>query len=396
MKKGNNGNGDLKDLPASMREFDMAWKEFMDKKPAPKNKAEEKKQMEKFIGWYNNIRKQSDTGKTPNEMYKEIYGKNENRRMEFKLDENYEEPHELFDRADELLMAGEYHKSLEIVDRILEICPDDEEPLLMKAEILNDLKLYEESEKILKQLEERGICMAYCAFYRSHRAFLEGNFAKAVKYAQKSYELNNNNFDFVIEIANYFYLLKDKHYVEYVKRAESIDKKRLKKFMKEHWIEPKDIMPSFAFTAIGTIDKLLMEKNVEEALENIRFLENHEELFDKETKKIVRGLEIECLIINNVFDSAIERINRLIEIDKNNPHAYFYMAQILFQQGELEKADKMSDLCIAVGKKVNIEHFDFYYLKSLILKNMGRDHLEYRRKAEDLRKESIEEEENLK
>ena len=34
-----------------------------------------KKQMDEFKHWYNKVRKQSDTGKTPEEMYKEIYGK---------------------------------------------------------------------------------------------------------------------------------------------------------------------------------------------------------------------------------------------------------------------------------------------------------------------------------
>jgi len=34
-----------------------------------------KRQMEEFIYWYNNVRKQSDAGKTPQEMEKEAYEK---------------------------------------------------------------------------------------------------------------------------------------------------------------------------------------------------------------------------------------------------------------------------------------------------------------------------------
>ncbi len=58
-----------------MQEFEAAWQEFFKNKPKPKNDEEDRKQQEEFHHWYNYIRKQSDTGKTPAEMYKEAYGK---------------------------------------------------------------------------------------------------------------------------------------------------------------------------------------------------------------------------------------------------------------------------------------------------------------------------------
>ena len=57
----------------AIREYRIAFEEYF--KDKPKNAKESKKQMEEFVYWYNNVRKQSDTGKTPSEMYKEIYGK---------------------------------------------------------------------------------------------------------------------------------------------------------------------------------------------------------------------------------------------------------------------------------------------------------------------------------
>ena len=81
-------------LSQAQKEFDMAWKEFFRDRDKPENDDEEKKQMEKFIHWYNDVRKQSDTGKTPAQMYKEIYGiesKDEIRIMNFEWDENYDE-----------------------------------------------------------------------------------------------------------------------------------------------------------------------------------------------------------------------------------------------------------------------------------------------------------------
>jgi len=81
-----------------MKEFEMAWHEYFKNKPEPKNDEEERKEQEEFHHWYNYVRKQSDTGKTPAEMYKEIYGKDPpksptevSRMMNFEWDENYDE-----------------------------------------------------------------------------------------------------------------------------------------------------------------------------------------------------------------------------------------------------------------------------------------------------------------
>ena len=91
-----------KELPPAMREFDLAWKEYFKNKSKPKTDEEEKKQSEEFIYWYNNVRKQSDTGKTPAKMYKEIYGKEPpksptevSRMMNFEWDEDYDEDYDL-------------------------------------------------------------------------------------------------------------------------------------------------------------------------------------------------------------------------------------------------------------------------------------------------------------
>lgn len=82
----------------SMKEFEMAWEEYFKNKPKPKSDEEDRKQQEEFHHWYNHIRKQSDTGKTPVQMYKEIYGReppenpSEPSRMQnFYWDEDYEE-----------------------------------------------------------------------------------------------------------------------------------------------------------------------------------------------------------------------------------------------------------------------------------------------------------------
>ena len=94
----------------SIEEFETAWQEFFKDKPEPKNDNEDKKQQEEFYHWYNYVRKQSDTGKTPAEMYKEIYGedpknifdeKKPSRFMNFEWDEDFDEEDELDDAEEE-------------------------------------------------------------------------------------------------------------------------------------------------------------------------------------------------------------------------------------------------------------------------------------------------------
>src|SRR3989344_6217263 len=107
------------------KEFELAWQEFFKNKPKPKNDEEERKEQEEFHHWYNYVRKQSDTGKTPAEMYKEIYGKEppknpaeQSRMMNFEWDEDYNEDYdEDFDNLDEEERLNELTK---IADHIFD------------------------------------------------------------------------------------------------------------------------------------------------------------------------------------------------------------------------------------------------------------------------------------
>jgi len=162
----------------SMNEFELAWNEFFKDKPEPKNDDEERKEQEEFHHWYNYIRKQSDTGKTPAEMYKEDYGeepknifdeKKPSRFMNFEWDKDYDEElmHLIYDLQkydnkegykmeyeeakrrlapiiEKLIAKGE--KALELVYELLE----NEETLscLFALEILKEIK----SEKSIPYL----------------------------------------------------------------------------------------------------------------------------------------------------------------------------------------------------------------------------------------------------
>ncbi|MEK6969762.1 MAG: hypothetical protein AABW48_05015 [Nanoarchaeota archaeon] len=65
----------IKDEIPAIREYKMALEEYFKNKPKAKNDRELKEQMGEFMYWYNHVRKQSDTGKTPDEMYREAWEK---------------------------------------------------------------------------------------------------------------------------------------------------------------------------------------------------------------------------------------------------------------------------------------------------------------------------------
>ena len=385
-------NKKTKERPA-IREFDMAWKEYFKNKPRPRSKNEEKKQLEDFTDWYNNVRKQSDTGKTPAQMYEEIYGKipqknsvGKSRKLKFEWDENYKEPDELLREADYLINKEKYEKALKCVESVLEIVSDDE-IFLMKAEILNDLGRYEEAEQILNKLDKNEDTKAYASFYRSQRYMYGGNFIKAAKFMKEAYEQEPHNFDFVIGVANYLFLENDKYYSEYVEKARKIDKKRTENFLKKFWFKPKELMKEpFVLAVLDCVDRLISENNPHEAEKNLSFLLNYGHYLEKEVIKMIRGLQIECLIMLKNFGEAVIKVEELVKIDKQNPHAYFYKAQILYEFSNFENALKEIDACLKIAEKT-IPHPDFYLLKSMILKKQDNDeYTYYENKARELEK----------
>ena len=382
-------------ISSAFKEFDFAFSEFFKNKPKPKTDEEDRKQMEEFNHWYNYERKQSDTGKTPAEMYKEIYGKEPpqnfptnseepSRMMNFEWDENYKEPDELLQEADELINKGKYEKALKCVDEVLEIIEDDE-IILMKAEILNYLGRFEEAEKYLKKVDKSKNTKAYTSFYRAQRYMFEGNFARASKYMKEAYEQEPDNFDFVIGLASYLYIENDKYYNEYVEKAKKIDKKRAERFLKKSWFEPKELMKGpFVVAVLDCVNKLMEEDKIKEAEKNLSLLIMYEHYLDKGIIKVIRGLQIECLLAQKRFDEELIKIEELIGIDKNNPHAYFYKAQVFFENSKFDDALVEIDKCLKIAEK-GIPHPDFFLLKSMILKKQDNDeYIYYENKSKEL------------
>ena len=383
-----------KSASRATEEFELAWKEFFKKKPKPKNDQQDKKQLEDFINWYNNIRKQSDTGKTPAEMYKEIYGeepkspiKDKTRMLNFEWDEDYKEPHQLLYEADQLCIDGEYQKALNNVEQVLEIIPDDEEALLLKSQILPYLNRAQEAEKILNNIAEKLGKSAYWYFYRAGLSFWHGNIAHAVESIKEAVEKEPNNFDVVASAAQYLYLDKDEAYKDYLQRAKEIDAKRVKNFESKYWISQEELIKGpFVVSALNTINELLEKDKTDYARKNISFLIKYEKDLPKDLIDMILGLEIESYFVDKDLKIIKEKIDSLIDRNKNNQHAYFYKAQLLFEKGDLSSALEEIDRCLEIAE-MKIPHPDFYLLKSMILKKQDdNSYLYYENKAKELRK----------
>jgi tetratricopeptide (TPR) repeat protein len=389
-------NKPQKSMSRATEEFELAWKEFFKNKPKPKNDQQEKKELEDFTNWYNNVRKQSDTEKTPAEMYKEIYGKEPkeasdvskpSRMMNFEWDENYKEPDELLYEADQLCIDGKYQEALNNVEQVLEIIPDDEESLLLKSQILPYLNRAQEAENILNNISKRLGKSTYWYFYRAGLSFWHGNIAHAIESIKEAVKKEPNNFDVLVSAAQYLYLDKDESYKSYLQKAIEIDEKRLKNFEKKYWIGQKELIKGpFLISALDTINDLLEKNKTLEVRKNIAFLIKYEKELPKDIIDIILGLEVESYFIDNNFENVETKIDALINRNKNNPHAYFYKAQFLFENGDLGNALEEIDKCLEIAER-KIPHPDFYLLKSMILKKQDDDsYLYYENKAKELRK----------
>jgi len=392
-KKGK--KADLNGLPPAMREFEMAFQEFFKDKPKPKNDEEDKKQMEEFADWYNNTRKQSDTRKTPNEMYQEIYGKKPqknpteaSRIMNFKWDENYKEPDEMLYEADRYFLKGKYKEAIELLDEVLEICLNDKDALLFKVEVLTAMGNKKEAEEILEFVSKKYGKDSFWHFDKAMMYFWNGNLSKAIDTMKMALEKDPNNFDAVIGYANYLYLTKDDSYVEYLEKARKLDSKRTKRFERKYWISQKEFVKGkFIPIALENIMDLLESSLEENAMENIQILLKYSKELPKDIFIMLLGLESEDYIVKKDYETANKKIEFMLKEDSNNPHAYFYKSQVLFNQNSFQEALKEIDVCLEKSEKMAIPHPDFLLLKSMILKKLDDDsYLYFENKAKQLTK----------
>ena len=174
-------------LTPAMKEFEMAWNEYFKDKPNPKTDDEEKKEQEGFYYWYNYVRQQSDTGKTPAEMYKERYGKEspknppeQSRMMNFEWDEEYDEGNEEFSKEIDNLLNSRPKK-----------CSSCKNQILVPDEKVNNFKKYLCSdcyEKMNESERKETIKNNNCYLEINEENFIKKELDLANSFAEKAVE----------------------------------------------------------------------------------------------------------------------------------------------------------------------------------------------------------------
>ncbi|MDP4039275.1 MAG: hypothetical protein Q8P57_01735 [Candidatus Pacearchaeota archaeon] len=222
------------------KEFDNAWKEFFKDKTEPKTEEEEAAQQREFAYWYNNLRKQSDTGKTPVEMGKRI--------MNFELDDEEEmrKIEEEFEKKE-----GEKPLEVKLIEKvcllILGMFPEEEEKAYEKYILENKNKL----DKMKSDIDfERGFQEWFLLEYRlpngvtpMELAFSQsklfnkkemsmiGNFLVNVNSLFEVKKISENRKDYVLEntMDNQEYIVETIDFPDILKEGDFINSILVKK-----------------------------------------------------------------------------------------------------------------------------------------------------------------------
>ena len=350
-------------LKKSIDEHELAWQEFFKDKPTPKNDDEQRQEIIEFGFWYNNVRPQTDTGKTPAQMGERIleYG-----------EDNYEE----------------YQRQLEVQD-ILQLIADEKfkEALkecdsTLKFETLEGLKKPNEAKIVLEKCIKLDPENPLVHYHLAGNLVTQKNFVAALKEIEQSVQKDEKNFEYLILKAQILSLMDNASFIEVLKKAKSADNDRLENFLDNLWIENKKSAAEKEKILKAALPHLA-------STNNSAFLETAEKALlmpvGREFREMFKGIQIESLFDKNEIEKAKVLARELLSANPKNPHAHYYQANIELHEGKPQKALKTINDCIKVAEERRIPHFDYYAYKATILKVLGEDSTEMETKAKELR-----------
>lgn len=357
----------------SVNEIDCAWGEFFKNRSRPKTDEEEKKEGAEFAFWYNNVYRQSDTGKTLAELGETglIYS-------EDALENDF-----LLDEANELVRSGKHAQALPLCDELLEENPGSHGALMLKIEALIGTRKLSEAKKELEKARQLVPQDPYIHFHTATIFLREKNLEAAIAEIDRALQKEPENFDFLAMKAQSLALLGNIEYHECVKKLGLVDGPRWDNFVEHFWIDTK-ISAADAVNALNQIDFFLRNNQPEQALQEVR--ESESIPIKWKFREIIKGLEIEAYFQTKQIEKAKPAIQALLEKNPQNPHAYYYKANVELFEGNPALALQTINQCIAVAEKNNLKHFDYYSHKARILQAMKNpSYVEWDRKAEQLR-----------
>ncbi|MEK6942100.1 MAG: tetratricopeptide repeat protein, partial [archaeon] len=336
------GEKELKEkLKKSIDEHELAWQEFFKDKPNPKNDDEERQEMIEFGFWYNNVRPQTDTGKTPAQMGERIleYG-----------EDNYEEYQRQLEVQDVLqLIADEkFKEALKECDSILKFEPKNVDLLLLKFEALQGLKKPNEAKSILEKcikLEPENPLVHY---HLAGHLVTQKNFEWALKEIEKAVQKDEKNFEYLILKAQILSLMGNASFIEVLKKAKATDNNRLENFLDNLWIENQKFAAEKEKILKASLPHLKSRNNSAflEAAENALLMPVR-----REFREMFKGIQIESHFDKNEIEKAKVLARELLSSNPKNPHAHYYQANIELHEGKPQIALKTINDCIKVAEE---------------------------------------------
>ena len=211
-------------------------------------------------------------------------------------------------------------------------------------------KKFKQAEKLIKKIEELGICTSEFYCYLSSAYYHFGEFEISLEYAQKAIKTNSTNGYYHEREGWALYKLKRNEALTSFLKAEELGEKSvglysviadlyymsgeykmaIKYANKVILLEPLDYDGYFAK---GTILYELLEYK-----HALKYLEKAEELGCNYIDIYSKIAYIHAF--NENYQKSYEYINKLILIDRNNSYAYYLKGWILFNMEEYEKAKK--------------------------------------------------------
>jgi predicted Zn-dependent protease len=354
-----------KEAKRVMNEHELAWNEFFKDKPQPKNDEEEQKEAIDFAFWYNNVRLQSDTGKTPAEMGERFleYGENSEEEME-----DYEKQLALKDIMD-WIHDGRFKQALKECEWLLGAEPKNVELLLFKFEALVGLRKMKKAQETLELCRKLDAEEPMIAFHSAEIFLLKKDFKNALKEIDTAIAKDEKNFDFLVMKANILFLLGNPGYNELLKKAESVDKKRLLNFIDNYWLDTYPQCGTEANKILEKANEFLFTKQKDKAQEEFKKLDNLP--LEKPLRELVKVTKIEDYLNSRNMLQAEKLTEELLAENPQNPYAYYYQAKIALSKGKPEKALETINKGIETTEKTKTKNFNCYYEKAEILKTIG-------------------------
>ncbi|MFO8110701.1 MAG: tetratricopeptide repeat protein [Thermoplasmata archaeon] len=368
------GKEEKKDFDKHINEFEEAHREFFKDRDKPTTEEEELKQQQEFVRWYNEERKQSDTGLTPVEMGDRLF--------EFSIDDPEEDT---LREAAMYLEEGMFKKARERIEEILESRPGDVSALSLLAQSHILTRNQKEARDTLDRWEKIDQKDPYLLFNKAQYHLMDLNLNRSLEHLDELLEREPDFFEGLLMKAQILSLMGDEGYEEIIGRARDIDEELTDDFLESHWTDGVLDPGEFFFSEIEEIDHLIESGKTEEARAMISEIKDTG--FSQESDEIFKRLELESFMQEGKEEEVEKRVKRWLRDDPEDLAALNYSAILSYSSGDLEKALETIDKVISTEEEdfdVSVGHFGSYMFKSEILKAMGDEGWkEWEEKADD-------------